>query len=199
MQNPTPGAHYVLLPPPHSSGRTPWERFREWRAETLPHAHYQLEQRFWTPGGLRRYRHLDPALRRGSKYREPTVTGLAYDAETVYLVIAAAKPSHGHAAKLTQCRRLMRRDHDWDAHQGKRIVLVLLCDECPPNVAEFARASRIQIVTAAPTPAIHFTADFTAALKAKVQPNRLEGKKVAVCVEESLVAARRLELRTLRI
>jgi hypothetical protein len=121
-------------------------RFRAWRERTLPAASYQLEPAFWTPARRRSLSRYDAATLGALKRREPQVTGLAYTNGAVYLVIAAAKATYAHVAKLMHCRDLIRRDPDYAAHRDKRIVLVLLCDECPRKDAEFARRIQIDIL-----------------------------------------------------
>ena len=113
MQNAIAGSHYVLLPPPKRSGRSPIERFRAWRERTLPGAAYQFEPAFWTSARLRSLSQYDAATLRALKRREPQTTGLAYTNRAVYLVIATAKAGYAHAAKLIQCQRLMAADPDY--------------------------------------------------------------------------------------
>ena len=140
MFNALAGSHYALLPPPTRSGRSPIERFRAWRERTLPGASYQLEPAFWTSARRRTLSRYDAAALRALKRREPQVTGLAYTDRAVYLV-TAAKAGYAHAAKLMQCRRLMRTDPDYATHGRKRVFLVLLCDEWPRKEAESPTAN----------------------------------------------------------
>jgi hypothetical protein len=147
MLNQQPGAHYVLLPPPHRSGRSPVTRFQQWRKATMPSATYQLLPAFWAPALNRDYGWMGPMYAPAIKRREPQATGLVHDDSNIYLVIATARATYGHTAKLMHCRDLICRDPDYAAHRRKRLVLVLLCDECPRKDADFARRHRIRVIT----------------------------------------------------
>jgi hypothetical protein len=123
-------------------------RFRAWRERTLPRAAYQLQPNFWTLAGLAGAADLAPNLRRAVKRTEPQLTGLAYTAHRVYLTIVAGSATHEHVAKLIHCRALMRDDPDYAEQRGKRVSILLLCDDCSPAAADFARRQRVRILTA---------------------------------------------------
>ena len=122
-------------------------RFRTWRERTLPHAAYQLQPNFWTPAGLAGAAELTPNLRRAVKRSEPQLTGLAYTAHRIYLVIVASSATHEHVAKLIHCRALMRIDPDHADQRGKRVSMLLLCDDASPAVADFASRQRVRTLT----------------------------------------------------
>jgi hypothetical protein len=82
------------------------------------------------------------------KRREPQLSGLAYTARALYLVVCASVASYEHVAKLIHCRALMRDDPDHAEHRGKRVFMLLLCDDCSPAVADFASRQRVRILTA---------------------------------------------------
>jgi hypothetical protein len=113
----------------------------------LPHASYQIAPAFWTPAGLKYAATVEPIIVPAVKRREPQVTGLAYTDRTVYLVVVAGAATYEQVARLVHCRALMRRDPDYQEHQGKRVSMLLFCDECTPAVADFARRQRVRTVT----------------------------------------------------
>ena len=123
-------------------------RFRAWRERTLPRAAYQLQPNFWTPAGRAGAAELAPNLRRAVKRTEPQLTGLAYTAHRIYLVIVAGSATHEHVAKLVHCRALMRNDPDYADQRGKRVSMLLHCDDCSPAVADFASRQRVRILIA---------------------------------------------------
>jgi len=123
-------------------------RFRAWRERTLPHASYQIAPAFWTPAGLQYAATVDPIVAPSVKRREPTVTGLAYTARTIHLVACTRDAGYEQIAKLIHCRALMRDDPDHAEHRGKRMFMLLLCDDCSPAVADFARRQRVRILIA---------------------------------------------------
>ena len=121
-------------------------RFRAWRESTLPLASYVIAPAFWTPAGLARAAAVEPIVVPVTKRREPTLTGLTYSARAVYLVVAAKVATYEQIAKLIHCRILMRDDPDYQEHRGKRVCLVMLCDNCPPAVLDFARRHRVRVI-----------------------------------------------------
>jgi hypothetical protein len=123
-------------------------RFRARRERTLPRAAYQLQPNFWTPAGLAGAAELAPNLLRAVKRTEPQLTGLGYPAHRIYLVIVAGSAAHEHVAKLIHCRALMRDDPDYSEQRGKRVSILLVCDDCPPAVADFAHRQRVRTLTA---------------------------------------------------
>jgi hypothetical protein len=40
----------------------------------------------------------------------------------------------------------MRGDGDYREHRGKRVSMLVLCDDCPPAVADFARRYRVRVI-----------------------------------------------------
>jgi hypothetical protein len=122
-------------------------RFRLWRASTLPSAAYRIEPRFWTPAGLQFAEGLNDRQRRSCKNFEPRVTGIAWTSRRLYLVIAAAAATYEHAAQLIHARALLRADPDYIEHHGKRVTMLLLANQVDPPIADFARRSRVRIVT----------------------------------------------------
>jgi hypothetical protein len=135
-----------------------YARFREWRAHTLPDASYQLGPAFWTVAGLKYAATVDPIIVASIKRREPQLTGLAYTARAVYLVVVAGAATYEHVARIIHCRALMRDDPDHASQRGKRVSMLMLCDDCPPAVADFARRYHVRIIgqpapKPAPTPA----------------------------------------------
>jgi hypothetical protein len=123
-----------------------YARFREWRAHTLPDASYQLGPAFWTVAGLKYAATVDPIIVPSVKRREPQLTGLAYTARAIHLVVVAGAATYEHVARLIHCRALMRDDPDYQEHRGKSVKLVMLCDYCPPAVADFARRHRVRVL-----------------------------------------------------
>ena len=131
-----------------------YARFREWRAHTLPDASYQLGPAFWTVAGLKYAATVDPIIVASVKRREPQLTGLAYTARAIYLVVVAGAASYEHVARLIHCRALMRGDSDYREHRGKRVSMLVLCHDCPAAVADFARRHRVRLIAQpAPKPA----------------------------------------------
>lgn len=121
-------------------------RFRLWRESTLPRAAYRVEPRFWTPAGRQRVEAWPDWQRRALKTFEPRVTGLAWTARRLYLVVATATGGYEHVAQLIHACALVRGDPDYIEHRGKRVSLLLLCDDCPSAVADFARRHRVRVV-----------------------------------------------------
>jgi hypothetical protein len=109
-------------------------------------ASYQLAPSFWTPAGLRRWASLAATELPVAKRTEPQVTGLAWTAQTLFLVMAARDATYEHAARLIHCRALVRDDPDHAEHRDKRVSMILLCADCPPAVADFARRHRIRVI-----------------------------------------------------
>jgi hypothetical protein len=120
-------------------------RFRTWRERAAPHAAYQLMPRFWTPAGLADTKGMPEGRRRAAKTFEPCLTGMAWTAGRLYLVVATREASYEHVAKLIHSRTLMSTDPDYAEQQGKRISALILCDDAPLAVLDFARRYRIQI------------------------------------------------------
>jgi hypothetical protein len=129
----------------HSRGAI-YARFREWRVHTLPDASYQIAPAFWTPAGLRYRATFDARVWPVIKRREPTITGLAYTARAFYLVVVARSLTYEHVARLIHCRALMRGDPDYQEHRGKRVSMLVLCDDCPPAIADFARRHPVRVL-----------------------------------------------------
>jgi hypothetical protein len=123
-----------------------YARFREWRAHTLPDASYQLGPAFWTVAGLKYAATVDPIIVASVKRREPQLTGLAYTTRAIYLVVVAGAVTYEHVARLIHCRALMRDDRDYEEHRGKSVKMVMLCDDCPPAVADFARRYHVRVI-----------------------------------------------------
>ena len=146
-------------PSPPAVGRSHREhpsfaRFRAWRERAMPIASYRIAPAFWTPAGLLYRATFDPIVWPVIKRREPTITGLAYTPRALYLVVVARSPSYEHAAKLIHCRALARDDADYAEHRGKRVKLLVVCDDCPPAVADFARRYHVRVIAqGAQTPA----------------------------------------------
>lgn len=124
-----------------------YARFRAWREHTLPHASYQLAPAFWTSAGLKYGSGFDAVMLPAVKRREPQLTGLAYTARAVYLVVVAGAAAYEHVARLIHCRALMRGDPDYFELRGKRVSMILLACTIESPVADFARRSRVRIVT----------------------------------------------------
>ena len=146
-----------------TSGKQPRQnitvaRFRLWRQCSLPRASYQITPRFSTPDDLRSAAGLKDWQRRAAKSFSPSLTGLAYTPRRLYLVVAAGAANYEHVAKLVHCRALMRADPDYQEHRGKRVSMLVLCDDCPAAVADFARRHRVRVVS------------LSAGLAAKVPP-----------------------------
>jgi hypothetical protein len=120
-------------------------RFRAWRERTLPRGTYRIEPRFWTPAGLQFAEGLPDWQRRALKSFEPRVTGMAWSASRVHLVIVAGAAAYEHVAKLIHARDLMRTDPDYIEHRGKRVSMVLLANKVEPAIADFARRHRVRI------------------------------------------------------
>lgn len=78
---------------------------------------------------------------------EPTLTGIAWTVRRPYLVIAMRAADYEHVAKLIHCRTLMRDDPDYAEHRRKRVSALILCDDAPRAVLDFARRVRVRIVT----------------------------------------------------
>ena len=95
---------------------------------------------------MRRWSYLDAKAIRVAKCTEPRLTGLAYTARTVYLVACASVATYEQIAKLIHCRALMRDDLDHAKHGGKRVLMLMLCDDCPAAVADFAHRQRVRVV-----------------------------------------------------
>jgi hypothetical protein len=125
-------------------------RFRAWRECAAPRAAYQLIPRFWTPAGRELAQDMTEANRRANKSFEPSLTGVAWTARRLLLVIATRTANYEHVAKMVHCRSLVREDPDYAEHQGKRISALILCDDAPRPVLDFARRARVSIVAAAP-------------------------------------------------
>jgi hypothetical protein len=121
-------------------------RFREWRSRTLPHASYRLACAFWTRAGRQRWSDLDSRTLRVAKQTEPQLTGIAWTARTVHLVACARVAAYEQIAKLIHCRALMRDDPDYHEQRDKRVSLVMLCDDCPPALLDFARRHRVSVI-----------------------------------------------------
>jgi hypothetical protein len=142
-------------------------RFRDWRSRNLPRSSYRLAAQFWTSAGLRRAEQVvergrasavatsaaDPsdaldltaAHRQMVKSSQPQVTGMAWTARRVFLVVVATAAGYEHVAKLAHCRSLMRADPDCIEHHGKRVSALLLCDQIQPAIADFARRCRVRV------------------------------------------------------
>jgi hypothetical protein len=142
-ESPTPST-----PRSHNANATA-ARFREWRVSELPRCSYQMAPAFWTPARLKQLQGTDAAEMRMYKRREPQITGLAYTHSRIFLVMAATVATYEHVAKLIHCRALMRRDPDYFEHLGKRVYSILLCDDCPEAIRDFARRHHVQVLTPA--------------------------------------------------
>jgi hypothetical protein len=125
--------------------------FRTWRESAAPTAAYQLIPRFWTQAGRELAQDMTEANRRASKNFEPSLTGIAWTARQLHLVIATRAADYEHVAKLIHCRTLVRDDPDYDEHKGKRVSALILCDNAPRRVLDFARRYRVKINSLAPT------------------------------------------------
>jgi len=62
-------------------------------------------------------------------------------------VIATRTANYEHVAKLIHCRVLMRDDPDYEDHHGKSVHSIVLCDDSPLAVRDFACQHRVRIVT----------------------------------------------------
>jgi hypothetical protein len=133
--------------PPSRKQHPAFARFRAWRERTLPHASYQIAPACWTPAGLQYAATVDPIVVPSVKRREPTITGMAHTARAVYLVGCTRDAGYEQIAKLIHCRALMRDDPDYAEHRGKRVFMLLLCDDCSPAVADFASRQRVRVLT----------------------------------------------------
>lgn len=120
-------------------------RFRIWRERTLPRAAYRIEPRFWTQAGLQFAEGKPDWQRRALKSFEPRVTGMAWTSSRLYLVIATNAAAYEHAAQLMHARALLRADADYIEHRAKRVSMVLLCNEAPDAIADFARRHRVRV------------------------------------------------------
>ena len=80
------------------------------------------------------------------KRGEPQITGLAYTARRIYLAMVAGIGSYEHIARLLHVRDLIRDDPDYSWHRGKRVSMLLLCDDCSPAVADFACRQRVRVL-----------------------------------------------------
>src|SRR5215469_6664373 len=139
-------SHASLRNGPRPGGAV-FDCFRRWREQTLPRASYRIAPRFWTPPGLTRAEGLADSYRRAVKSFEPMLTGIAWTPRRVYLVVAATAPSYEHVGRLIHCAALFRADPDYAEHRDKRVSRLMLCDDCAPGVADFARRQRVQTFT----------------------------------------------------
>jgi len=130
----------------NSRGRV-YVRFRAWRERHLPDASYQIAPAFWTSAGSKYAASVEPILVPAVKRREPQLTGLAHTERAIYLVVVARAATYEHVARLIHCRALMRDDPDYQEHRGKRVSMLMLCDECAPGVADFAHRQRVRTLT----------------------------------------------------
>jgi hypothetical protein len=133
------------------AGGAMFRRFRYWRETAVPLASYQILPRFWTPAGREQVQGIPEALQRANKTFEPSLTGIAWTEELLYLIIAARAADYEHVGRLVHCRILVRHDVDYAEHQGKRISAIVLCDQAPAAVLDFARRMRVHVVTISPT------------------------------------------------
>jgi hypothetical protein len=150
---------------PHASlrngsqpGGAVFDCFRRWREQSLPHASYRIAPRFWTPAGLTHAEALADSHRRAVKSFEPMLTGMAWTRRRVFLVVAATAPGYEHVGRLIHCAALFRADPDCAEQRGKRISMRLLCDDCPPAVADFARRHRVRVIASSAKPAVDLSA-----------------------------------------
>jgi len=126
-----------------------YARFRAWRERSLPLASYRLMPAFWTPAGRIRWLSLNSTTLLVAKRTEPQLTGLAYTARRLHLVVVAGFATYEQVARLIHCRALVRDDPDYAEHRGKRVSLILLCDDYPPAVLDFARRHRVRVIASA--------------------------------------------------
>jgi hypothetical protein len=131
-------------------GNPMFQRFRAWRESAAPQASYQLMSRFWTAAGRAQAEEVVEWQRRAVKSFEPSLTGIAWTAHRLYLVIATRTADYEHVARLIHCRILVRDDPDYATHHGKRISALVLCDDAPRSVIDFARRYRITVTTIGP-------------------------------------------------
>jgi hypothetical protein len=103
--------------------------------------------RFWTPAGHEQVQGITGSNRRANKSFEPGLTGMAWTASRLYLVFATHAADYEHVAKLIYCRILMRDDPDYAEQHGKHISALILCDDAPRAVLDFASRTRVGIVT----------------------------------------------------
>jgi len=80
------------------------------------------------------------------------LTGMAYAPRNVHLVIATRVGDYADVARLIHCRSLMRDDPDHAEHRDKHVSMVLLCDQVPPAIEDFARRHHVRIVARAAVP-----------------------------------------------
>lgn len=130
----------------HHAARSDLVRFRLWREGALPRADYQLAASFWTPTSLARAVGLAEHERRMVKRSEPQITGVAYTTRHLYLAVVASVGDYEHVAKLIHCRALVRDDPDYAPHRGKRVSMLMLCNDCPPAVLDFAGRHRVRVI-----------------------------------------------------
>jgi len=133
--------------PNRQAPRADLVRFRAWRERHLPHASYLITPSFWTPAGTARAQGLQDHERRMLKRWEPQITGLAYTGRRIYMTVVATIGGYEHVARLLHARVLMRDDPDYTQHRGKRVSMLLLCEDCTAAVADFARRQRVRTVT----------------------------------------------------
>jgi hypothetical protein len=137
----------------NQNARPDLTRFRRWREQTLPRASYLITPRFWTPAGLASVQAQANSRRAALKSFEPLLTGLAHSPRRVHLAVATRTADYADVACLIHCRALMRDDPDYAEHRGKRVSMLILCDQAPPAVLDFAHRMRVRIMTASESPA----------------------------------------------
>jgi hypothetical protein len=138
-------SHASLRNGPQAGGAI-YDCFRRWREHGLPRASYRIAPRFWTTAGLTHAEGLADSRRRAVKSFEPMLTGIAWTPRRVFLVVAATVPSYEHVGRLIHCAALFRADPDYAEHRGKRVSMLLLCDDCSPAVADFACRQRVRVL-----------------------------------------------------
>jgi len=60
--------------------------------------------------------------------------------------MVASIASYEHVAKLIHCRALMRDDPDYFEHRHKGVYSILLCDDCPEAIRDFARRHHVPVI-----------------------------------------------------
>jgi hypothetical protein len=144
---PTISEPYASLRNGSQPGGAVFDGFRRWHEQTLPRASYRIAPRFWTPGGLTHAEGLADPHRRAVKSFEPMLTGIAWTPRRFYLVVAATAPGYDHVGRLIHCTAPFRADPDYAEHRGKRVSLILLANNEPPALADFARRYRVRTLT----------------------------------------------------
>jgi hypothetical protein len=146
---PDPFSYDPFLPPAAlgTNGGAAIARFRALREMAWPRASYKLHPHFWTPAGRRRCSSFDPMIWPVAKTSEPMLTGMAWTARNVYLVVVAFTARYEQIGRLIHCQSLIRRDPDYVEHRGKRVLSILFCDSCSLLLADFARRHKVRIAT----------------------------------------------------